>query len=192
MKMDQKKQVSVFQTRQLETEGNCPVSKVQKSSLQFHSAQFQSSFEVPGLIHLTGCFLTKRPRWWCIIAKVLLPSNKQTTPHFWVAWQTSSILVNLTVCVCVCVCGGKAWSWAETCFYFVKLSPLKSFWQRMKTPFSFRLQNGDEPTPLSHQNWGALFCIHLPCMLAMFISLKCRLLGTKSQHLWLCFHNIQM
>ena len=62
MKMDQKKQVSVFQTRQLETKGNCPVSKVQKSSLQFHSAQFQSSFEVPGLIHLTGCFLTKRPR----------------------------------------------------------------------------------------------------------------------------------
>ena len=32
MKMDQKKQVRVFQTRQLETNGNCPASKVQKSS----------------------------------------------------------------------------------------------------------------------------------------------------------------
>ena len=142
MKMDKKKQVRVFQTRQLETKGNCPASKVQKLNLQFHSAQFQSSFEVPGLIHLSGCFLTKRPRWWCIIAKVLLPSNKQTNNTFLIGMTNFQHFGEL------CVCDGKALSWAETCFYFMKLSLLRVFGREWKRPLASGYKTGMSP-PLS-------------------------------------------
>ena len=91
------------------------------------------------------------------------------------------------------MCDGKALSWAETCFYFMKLSPLRIFGREWKRPLVSSCKTGMSPplwvirigepcfAHICHACWPCLYHSNVDCWaqhhstcVCVFTTFKCR------------------